>query len=31
MAKVADLSLANMIDGTYAWTHSEEECPPTLV
>ncbi len=30
-AKVANLSLTYSVDGTYVWTHLEEECPQTLV
>jgi hypothetical protein len=30
-AKVGDLSLADPVEGTYVWTHQEEECPRTLV
>jgi hypothetical protein len=30
-AKVADLSLTDSVEGTYVWTHLEEECPRTLV
>jgi hypothetical protein len=30
-AKAADLSLTHTVDNTYVWTHSEEECPSTLV
>ncbi len=29
--KVADLSLTDSVEGTYVWTHLEEECPRTLV
>jgi hypothetical protein len=30
-AKVGDLSLTDPVEGTYVWTHLEEECPRTLV
>ncbi len=30
-AKVGDLSLTDSVEGTYVWTHLEEECPRTLV
>ncbi len=30
-AKVGDLSLMDNVEGTYVWTHLEEECPRTLV
>jgi hypothetical protein len=30
-AKVGDLSLRDSVEGTYVWTHLEEECPRTLV
>jgi hypothetical protein len=30
-AKVGDLSLMDNVEGTYLWTHLEEECPRTLV
>jgi hypothetical protein len=30
-AKVGNLSLADPVEGTYVWTHQEEECPRTLV
>ncbi len=30
LAKVGDLSLMDSVDGTYVWTHLEEECPPAL-
>jgi hypothetical protein len=26
-AKAANLSLSDTVDGTFVWTHSEEECP----
>jgi hypothetical protein len=29
-AKVADLSLTDSMEGTYVWTHLEDECPRTL-
>jgi hypothetical protein len=28
-AKFADLSLTDSAEGTYVWTHLEEECPRT--
>jgi hypothetical protein len=31
LAKVGDLSLTDNVEGTYVWTHLEEECPRTLV
>ncbi len=30
-AKVDNLSLTDTVEGTYLWSHSEEECPRTLV
>ncbi len=30
-AKVADLCLTDLGEGTFVWTHTEEECPRTLV
>ncbi len=30
-AKVADLSLSDSVEGTYVWTHLEEECSRTQV
>jgi hypothetical protein len=31
MAKLADLSLTDLVDRTYVWTYLEEESPCTLV
>ncbi len=30
-AKATDLSLTDLVEGRYVWTHLEEECPRTLV